>query len=120
MSVIPQTPRASGAPALDPLGTLSGSQIPLLLTPPLIPNPGSAPGIGSYMGTQVGPIIFIQDQSVYVLTVYCYVINRKASNTNLSFINLCDPNWVLNQRSTTSESNTRTITLPMQLIRGWI
>ena len=25
-------------------GTLSGPQTPLLLTPPLIPNPGSAPG----------------------------------------------------------------------------
>jgi len=37
----------------------------------------------SYTGTQVGgPIIFIQGQSVYVLTVYCYVINGKASNTN--------------------------------------
>jgi hypothetical protein len=40
MSVIPQTPRASGAPALDPLGTLSGSQIPHLLTSPLTTNPG--------------------------------------------------------------------------------
>jgi len=41
----------------------------------------------SYTGTQVGHIIFIQGQLVYVLTVYCYMINGKASNTNLSVIN---------------------------------
>ena len=54
MSVIPQTPRAYGGGGfvpLDPIlglcpgpaGDLKRSQIPLLLTPPLIPNPGSAP-----------------------------------------------------------------------------
>jgi hypothetical protein len=56
MSVIPQTPRASGglappwAPyqgsALDPLGTLSGPKTPRLLTPPLTTNPGSDPEYG--------------------------------------------------------------------------
>jgi hypothetical protein len=50
MSVIPQTPRASGglAPlgsALDQLGTLSGPQTPCLRTPPLTTNPGSDPDI---------------------------------------------------------------------------
>ena len=49
----PKIPRASGglcpwAPyqgsTLDQLGTLSGPQIPRLLTPPLTTNPGSAPG----------------------------------------------------------------------------
>jgi hypothetical protein len=53
MSVIPKIPRASGGlcplgpyqgSALDQLGTLSGPQIPRLLTPPLTTNPGSAPG----------------------------------------------------------------------------
>ena len=55
MSVIPQTPRAYGGGgfvSLDPLlglfpgpdGDLKRSPDPLLLTPPLIPNPGSAPG----------------------------------------------------------------------------
>jgi hypothetical protein len=29
--------------------------------------------IASYTGTQVGPIIFIQGQSVYILTVYSYL-----------------------------------------------
>jgi hypothetical protein len=50
MSVIPQTPRASGRlgipgpPTVAVPWTLSGPQTPRLLTPPLTTNPGSAPG----------------------------------------------------------------------------
>ena len=49
MSVIPETPRASGGlgprgSALDPLGTVCGPHTPRLLTAPLTTNPGSAPG----------------------------------------------------------------------------
>ena len=58
MYVLPQTPQSLGvgggwggyppgpptrALSWNRWGTLSGPQTPLLLTPPLIPNPGSAP-----------------------------------------------------------------------------
>ena len=56
MYVLPQTPQSLGvggggyppgpptrALSWNHWGTLSGPQTPLLLTPPLIPNPGSAP-----------------------------------------------------------------------------
>ena len=52
MSVIPQTPKGSGAPPVPPTralpstrwGPKSGPQTPRLLTPPLTTNPGSVPG----------------------------------------------------------------------------
>ena len=51
MSVIPQTPKGSGAPPVPPTralpstrwGPKSGPQTPRLLTPPITTNPGSAP-----------------------------------------------------------------------------
>ena len=65
MYVLPQTPRAWGggyspgpptrALSWNRCGTLSGPQTPLLLTPPLIPNPGPAPvDTNNPQGMQLG------------------------------------------------------------------